>query len=38
MGDKNTIWAVSRIVIDTVERIGRYVEILAHQDTPEGIS
>lgn len=26
----------SRFVIDTVEVIGRYVEILAHQATPEG--
>ena len=25
-----------RFVIDTVEVIGRYVEILAHQDAPEG--
>lgn len=27
-----------RFVIDTVEVIGRYVEILAHQDAPEGIA
>ena len=34
--DMELVTETGRWVIDSIEPIGRYIEILAHQDTPEG--
>lgn len=36
--DMEIVGETGRWVIDSIEPIGRYTELLAHQDTPEGIA